>query len=108
MKATRYVGGKFITKEMIEGMTAKERAVTIDHVVEDTIQGVKKLVVMFENMEVGLPLNTTRIEALIEIHGGVEETDEWRGTKVILAVDPNIRFQGKKVGGVAIEAAPEK
>lgn len=104
-KASRFIGGKYITKEMVESMSAKEREVVIDHVAEESITGTPKLVCYFDKHELGLPLNTTRIEQLMDIHGGVEETDEWRGTKVRLVVDPNVRFQGKRVGGVAIEGA---
>lgn len=107
-KATAYIGGKYITKEMVEAMDAKERRCIIDHVSEETISGVRKLVVYFENHEFGLPLNTTRIETLIEVHGGVEETDDWRGTEIMLGVDPTIRFQGKRVGGVTLEPIPKK
>jgi len=103
-KATQYIGGKYLTAEMVQKMTDKERVVTIDHVSEEQISGQKKLVAVFKELEIGLPLNTTRIEALIEIHGGVEETDDWRGTKVRLAYDADVRFQGKRVGGIAIES----
>lgn len=104
MKATNYIGGKYMTKENVETFTAKERVSTIDHVSLEAISGQQKLVCYFEEHDIGLPLNTSRIESLIEIHGGVEETDEWRGTKVLLAVDASVRYQGKRVGGVKIEA----
>ena len=102
--ASKFVGGRYMTKEMVEAMSDKERACKIDHISVEAITGVEKLVLYTDKHDVGLPLNTTRIEQLIEIHGGAEETDDWRGTAIVLTVDPNVRYQGKRVGGVGIAA----
>lgn len=101
--ASKFMGGKFLTKETVDSMTTKERTCIIDHIAVEAITGVEKLVLYTNSHDLGLPLNTTRIEQLIEMHGGVEDTDEWRGTKIVLGVDPNVRYQGKRVGGVTIE-----
>lgn len=103
-QATKYIGGKYITKEMVDAMPPKDRSCTIDHISVENIGGQEKLVLWSDKHELGLPLNTTRIEQLIEMHEGVEETDDWRGTKIVLAVDPSVRYQGKRVGGVVIDA----
>lgn len=103
--ATRFLGGKFLTAENVKGMKGDEATMVIDHVAEESISGQTKLVIYFQDQELGLPLNTTRIEAMIELHGGVADTDKWRGTKIHLVYDPSVRFQGKRVGGIAIEAA---
>lgn len=102
-KATKFFGGKYITKEMVQEMSEKERECVIDHIAVEHISGAQKLVLYTDKHDVGLPLNTSRIEALIEIHGGVEETDDWRGTKIRLIVDESVRYQGKRVGGVMVE-----
>lgn len=103
-KASRYLAGKYISVEMVQAMTPEERKVTVDHVVEDAISGQDKLVVYFVGVESGLPLNNTRIEQMIELHGGADDTDKWRGSKLELYVDPSVRYGGKRVGGVAIRA----
>lgn len=105
-KATRYLAGKYFTVEMVEGLSPAERVVAISHVAEEFIQGAEKLVLYFEGHDSGLPLNNTRIEQMIEIAGGKEETDHWRGIKVELHIDPTVRYGGRKVGGVALRAAP--
>lgn len=104
-KASRYLAGKYLTVEAVQGMTVAERTVTISHVAEESIQGTDKLVAYFDGQEAGLPLNNTRIEQLLELHGGEDETDKWRGTKVEIYVDPHVRMGGKKVGGVGLRAA---
>jgi hypothetical protein len=86
-------------------MSDAERECEIDHISVENIRGTEKLVLFTDKHEDGLPLNTTRIERLVEIHGGDDNTDNWRGTKIRLIVDHSVKFQGRKVGGVNIEAA---
>jgi hypothetical protein len=60
-----------------------------------------KPVVRFVEDDRGVVLNKSRNEALVETFG----TDSWDGKKVELYFDPNIKFGGKRVGGIGIKAA---
>jgi hypothetical protein len=63
----------------------------------------QKWVVYFHETETGVVLNSTRLGQLTEIFGS-NDSDDWKGQKVTLYCDPDIRFGGKKVGGVAFKA----
>ena len=62
-----------------------------------------KWVLHFEEIEEKLTLNKTRGEALTEAFGSYE-MDDWTGKKIAVYVDPNVKYGGKKVGGLAVEA----
>lgn len=104
-KASRYLAGKYLNVETVEAMEPAERIVTISHVAEEEIANRDKLVLYFDGVDSGLPLNNTRIEQMIAICDQNDDTDGWRGKKVELFIDPHVRMGGKKVGGVAIRAA---
>jgi hypothetical protein len=53
----------------------------------------------------GLTLNKSRYEDATNIFGD-KNTDSWLGKKITLAYDPNIKFGGKRVGGIVFRAAP--
>jgi len=57
-------------------------------------EGIKKLV-----------LNNTNWQTIEEVYG--EETDDWAGKVVELYHEPNIIYQGKKVGGVRVRIPPQ-
>lgn len=80
-----------------------------------TIQDVKKIEIgRDENLEEkwavffvedrrGVTLNKTRKDQLVEITDSAE-SDDWIGKRVRLVIDPGVKYQGKKVGGLAFEA----
>jgi hypothetical protein len=57
-----------------------------------------KPVAYFKNGTKGLPLNGTNWDALAAVFG--EESDDWLGKRVILWVDPTVRFKGKPTPGI--------
>ena len=63
-----------------------------------------KLVLYFAEFEKGLVCNVTNINMLIDTFN-TSETDEWVGKSVVLNVDPNVMFSGKRVGGIRIQPA---
>lgn len=63
-----------------------------------------KWTVFFEEDQRGVTLNKSRQEQLTEITGSTF-SEKWIGKRVHLVVDPNVKFGGKKVGGLAFEAA---
>jgi hypothetical protein len=54
--------------------------------------------------ERGLPLNKTRYRELSEIFG-TPNTDKWIGGRIEVFFDPDVKFGGRKVGGIAVRAA---
>lgn len=51
-------------------------------------------------------INATNIKRLFKYLGN--DTDEWKGGKVVLYVDPDIEFGGKVVGGLRVKQASAK
>lgn len=80
--------------------------VTINRVeMEDVGQGEeqeRKPVVYFDELEKGMVLNKGNAEAMTEAAGGDDEMDNWRGVRIVLYVDRNVMFAGKRVGGLRV------
>lgn len=64
----------------------------------------KKPVMRFEEDDRGLTMNKTRYEDATTFFGS-KDTDVWIGKKITLAYDPNIKFGGKRVGGIVFRQA---
>ena len=65
----------------------------------------QKWVVLFEETDTAVVLNSARLEQLVELFG-TNTSEKWHGQKVTVYCDPKVSFGGKKVGGVAFKAAP--
>ncbi|HUV71877.1 MAG TPA: hypothetical protein VMW25_02620, partial [Clostridia bacterium] len=61
----------------------------------------EKPVVYFEGLDKGLALNRINADALKEICGSAE-IESWPGNVVVLYVDPNVQFSGRRVGGIRV------
>lgn len=87
----------------------KRIAVTIDRVAVEDVGGdngkEEKPVLYFRGHERGLVLNRTNADEITAIVGD-PETDRWAGAKVVLYVDPNVKYAGKRVGGIRVMAMP--
>ena len=57
----------------------------------------------FEEFDKPMVLNATNIHALGEACGS-DDTDDWLGKQVVVYVDPNVSYSGKRVGGIRIKA----
>jgi hypothetical protein len=103
MRTSEAFPSKYLKKEDLNG---KRVLVTIDRVeVEDVGQGEqqeRKPVVYFDEYEKGLVLNKGNADAMTEAAGGDDEMDNWRGVRVVLYVDANVMFAGKRVGGLRV------
>lgn len=64
-----------------------------------------KWVLHFEETTSGVVLSSTRLDQMVSLFG-TNESEAWHGKQVTVYCDPDVRFAGKKVGGVAIKAAP--
>jgi hypothetical protein len=78
--------------------------VTIDRVEMEDIGGDHKAVLYFQGKEKGLVLNKTNSSTITEL-AGTDETDDWRGTRVIL-FKTRTEYQGKRVDCIRIDEAP--
>ena len=57
----------------------------------------------FEETDNPLAMNKTNLVAAGKVLGS-RNTDDWRGKKIVLYVDPNVEYGGRKVGGIRIRA----
>jgi len=84
-------------------------ALTIKAVAEEDVgpedRSERKIVARFSEDERGLVLNKTRYEDAAGLFGS-KNTDIWIGKKVSLAYDPNVKFGGKRVGGIVLRPVP--
>lgn len=62
-----------------------------------------KWVVVFEESEKPMVLNSTNGQLIAQITGS-DETDNWPGHKVVLYNDPAVSFGGKITGGIRVRA----
>jgi len=75
--------------------------VTIDKVVMEDIGGEHKPVVKFQGKDRGIVLNKTNAAMIAEIANS-EETDDWKGVKVVL-YPTKTDFQGKRVDCIRVD-----
>jgi hypothetical protein len=62
-----------------------------------------KWALTFEESDKPLVLNFTNIQLCEKVFGS-DDTDHWKGKKVVLYVDPNVSYAGKIVGGIRVRA----
>jgi hypothetical protein len=99
----RFVGNaKYLKKEDIPSpinssiLWTKEEEVTAPGKGTET-----RLVLYFEGLKKGLVLNMANAEALAEITG-TDEYEQWSDVPIELYVDPDVKYGGKKIGGIRI------
>jgi hypothetical protein len=78
--------------------------VAIDRVEMEDIGGDHKAVLYFQGKDKGLVLNKTNSSAITE-YAGTDETDDWRGVRVVL-YKTRTEYQGKRVDCIRIDEAP--
>ena len=60
-------------------------------------------VMYFEERDKGMVLNTTNLKRTEKALGS-DDTDEWRGKKIVVFFDENVEFGGEMVGGLRVRA----
>jgi hypothetical protein len=60
-----------------------------------------RVVAYFEGLSKGLVLNTVNGETLTEMTG-TDDPNEWKDVALQLYVDPDVKYGGKKIGGIRI------
>ena len=86
-----------------EDIGNKKITVTMAKVELETMpQGDKeeKPVLYFRNGKKGLVLNVTNASTIAEAYG--DETDGWKGKPIVLYVDKNVQYAGKRVSGIRV------
>jgi hypothetical protein len=83
------------------------RSVVKENVAPDDKPEERKWVVYFHETDAGVVLNSTRLSQLVEAFGS-NDSDAWVNGKITVYCDPDIRYAGKKVGGVAFKAYQEE
>jgi len=85
--------GLLVTIESIEEVNVAKRGEPEQIKYGLNLRGLKPLI-----------MNTVNARAIATILGS-EETDDWIGKRIILYHEPNIEWQGKKIGGIRVRAA---
>lgn len=103
-RANRFLGSRYLSKDDVEDMDAKDRTGKVDHISVEVIDREDRLVLYCENWGVGLPLNRTNIETMIELANS-DDTDSWRGIPIEVYLDRNVMYRDRRVGGIRICSA---
>lgn len=106
MKAAKFVSNYVKAKDVTKSQTLTVSAVEAK---EFTNDGKTKtsLVIFFKELEQGVVACKESLSQLIEIFG-TDETDDWAGKKVVLFHDVNVKYAGKRVGGLRFRALEAK
>jgi hypothetical protein len=106
-KLSDFRGGSYLKTADLGNKQVK---VTIESLVVEEVgeEGKKKqkLVAYFDGMKRGLVMNDTNLETLEMAFGS--ESDAVEGAEIVLYVDPNVSFAGKRVGGIRIKLPQKK
>jgi hypothetical protein len=81
----------------------KEHLVQIESIREEEVgeERERKLVARFEGKSKGLVLNDTNLETIEAAFG--PNSDDAIGGQVVAFVDPDVRYGGKRVGGIRLK-----
>jgi len=98
-----YVGdAQYLKKEDLAGPVDTELLWVKEEKVTTPGKGTKtQLVAYFEGLSKGLVLNTANCEILAEVTG-TDDPSEWKDVVLQLYVNPDVKYGGKKVGGIRI------
>ena len=98
-----YVGdAQYLKKEDLSDPVDTELLWVKEEKVTAPGKGIKtRLVAYFDGLSKGLVLNTANCEILAQITG-TDDPNEWKDVAVQLYVDPDVKYGGKKTGGIRI------
>lgn len=105
MDARGFTGGQFLKKEDVPVPTV----VTIESYESMTFNQDErpKLVLHLAEFERDLVLNSGNIETLIQMFQG-SECEDWIGKQFELYSDPDVKFAGRRVGGLRVREVKKK
>lgn len=100
MKVSQMIESKFLKKEDFE----QDQVCTIRGLKQENVgrddSPEMRWTLYFNEHQKAMVLNVTTIRVLEAAFG--DESDEWKGKKVMVYVDPNVSFQGRVVGGLRL------
>jgi hypothetical protein len=95
---------RFLKKEDCgQGILCTVKSVEHLNVSKEGAPAEMKWCLLVEEQEKPLVLNSTNGQIIAQITGS-EDTDAWKGHKIVLYHDPSISFSGKLVGGIRVRA----
>ena len=97
-KTSDMIQSKFLKKE---DFTTPAVVTVKDCTLEDMGSGDSRWVLWLNERDKGLVLNVTKIRLMEAAFG--QDTDDWRGQKVKLSLDPTVMYAGKVVGGIKLQ-----
>lgn len=104
MKTHELKSSKFLKKEDVgKGVLYTIAGVEQYNVAKEGADPEMKWCLTFKETDKPMVLNSTNIQ-LCEAIFSSDDTDDWKGKRVVLYTDPNVSYQGKLVGGVRVRA----
>ena len=107
MNINTYRKSRWLKKEDVLALSPAERRTIIDRIEEEDVGDEQKPVCCFRGIEKGWPINMTALETLEELTGS-DDTDDYAGAAVEVYVDPSVKFQGKRCGGIKLRSCGDK
>lgn len=103
MKIGAAFSGKYLKQDHIgdKRVAVQIRDTVVEEIEGDDNKKEKKPVLYFHGKEMGLVLNQTNAGSITDALG-TDETENWKNKKIVLYVDPNVMFGGKRVGGIRV------
>ena len=106
MKVSQMIDSKFLKKEdFSDDEVCTIRGIRQENVGRDDAPEMRWALYFSEHKK-AMVLNVTSIRVLESAFG--DESDDWRGKKVTVYVDPNVSFQGRVVGGLRLRPIKDK
>lgn len=95
---------KFLTRADVgKGILATIREVFQENVAKEGAPEELRWCLSFDEYEKPMVLNSTNGQLIAQIIKS-DETDNWKGHKIVLYDDPSVSFGGKLVGGIRVRA----
>ena len=104
MNISQLKQSRFLTRADVgRGVLATIKEVYQDNIAKDGAPEELRWCLEFDELDKPLVLNSTNAQIIASvIHS--DETDSWKGHKIVLYDDPNVSFGGKLVGGIRVRA----
>lgn len=104
MHVSQLKQSKFLTRADVgTGVLATIAEVFQDNVAKEGAPEELKWCIQFSELEKPMVLNSTNGQIIAQITKQ-EDTDNWKGAKIVLYDDPSVSFGGKLVGGIRCRA----
>lgn len=100
MDADAMFSGKYLNVETVKSNGIENVTLTVIGAVTETIQGLEKLGVVFDDVEEPLILNKTNYLIIREKLGN--DTDKWKGAKLKIGIGKTM-FQGKMIPAMSVK-----